>query len=124
MQLFRVLTLGLALLLSACTIRYSQGVVGRVVQVKQPALMNSDQGVEVGIGYFGAPAVIAFSEPIPSHEMATAVPCESGLTQIDYRGTWYAFYIAANFPEVSLRSYCVVEEQSRQEPSTPSDERE
>ncbi len=49
------------------------------------------------------------SEPLSSKEMAASVPCESGLSQIDYRGTWYAFYIAANFPEVQLRSYCVVD---------------
>ena len=109
MRFSAALTLAVALLLSACTIRYSQNVVGRIAQVKQPAIVNSDQGVEVGVGYFGALAVIKFSEPIPSHEMAAAVPCESGLAQFDYRGIWYAFYLAANFPEVSLRSYCSVE---------------
>ncbi len=48
--------------------------------------------------------------------MAAAVPCESGLAQLDYRGTWYAFYIAANFPEVSLRSYCIVEPEPEPQP--------
>ncbi len=109
MRFSATLTLALALLLSACTIRYSQNVVGRVAQVKKPAIINSDQGLEVGVGYLGFLAVIKFSEPIPSHEMASAVPCESGLAQFDYRGTYYAFYLAANLPEVSLRSYCIVE---------------
>ena len=76
----------------------------RVVRVKQRPLMNSDQGVELGVGFAGL-SVITFSEPIPSHEMADKVPCETGVAQVDYRGTFYIFYLAVNFPEVALRSY-------------------
>jgi hypothetical protein len=89
-----------------CTIRYSQVLVGEIARVSTSPMRNSDTGTEVGIGGPGSPpAVIAFSEPMSSDELMT-VPCEVAFAQIDYRGKYYAYYIAANFPEVEVISYC------------------
>jgi hypothetical protein len=51
--------------------------------------------------------VITFSEPTLARDLA-APPCETELAQIDYRATWYAYYIVASFPQVETTSYCVV----------------
>lgn len=89
-----------------CTIRYSQILVGEIARVSTSPMRNSDTGTEVGIGGPGsAPAVITFSEPMSTEELMTA-PCEVAFAQIDYRGKYYAYYIAVNFPEVEVISYC------------------
>ena len=89
-----------------CTARYSQILVGRIGRFEGPPISNSDSGIEVGIG-LGGSSVITFSEPASARELA-APPCEVELSQIDYRGTWYAYYVEANFPQVEATSYCVV----------------
>ena len=89
-----------------CTIRYSQILVGEIARVPTAPMRNGDTGTEVGIGGPGAaPAVIAFSEPMSTKELMT-VPCEVAFAQVDYRGKYYAYYVAVNFPEVEVISYC------------------
>lgn len=107
-QLHRVLVVLLAAATPlGCTIRYSQTLVGEIARVSTAETRNSDTGTEVGIGGpLSAPAVIAFSEPMGSEELMT-LPCEVAFSQIDYRGRYYAYYIAVNFPEVEVISYCV-----------------
>ena len=91
-----------------CTARYSQILVGRIGRFEGRPITNSDSGIELGIGVpLGGTSVITFSEP-PSPRDLAAPPCEIELTQIDYRATWYAYYVVANFPEVETTSYCVV----------------
>jgi hypothetical protein len=97
-----------SLLALACTARYSQILVGRIGRFEGLPISNSDSGIEVGIGApLGGASVITFSEPTSARELATP-PCEIELTQIDYRATWYAYYVVANFPQVETTSYCVV----------------
>ena len=97
----------LLLIGTGCTVRYSQGMVGRIERLSERPIVNSDSGVEIGL--VGPTAVIAFSEPIPAKELSSPI-CEYSLTEVDYRGTWYAFYIIGNFPEIKTTGYCVTED--------------
>ncbi len=83
-------------------------MVGQVVRVKHPDIVDSDSGLEVGLGFpgFGVNG-IAFSEPTPSGDLVFKA-CEVGLTQVDYRGTYYA-YFAVNLPSVETHAYCVAD---------------
>jgi len=97
-----------ALLALGCTARYSQTLIGRIGRIDGLSIANSDSGIELGIGTpLVGVSVITFSEPASARDLA-APPCEIELTQIDYRGTWYAYYVIANFPQVETTSYCVV----------------
>jgi len=90
-----------------CTIRYSQALVGSIERISTRPISTNDTGTEVGIGGPGAPPLaITFSEPMAPHELLS-LPCEILVTQIDYRGKYYAYYIGVNFPETEITSYCV-----------------
>jgi hypothetical protein len=90
-----------------CTIRYSQTVVGSIERLGPSPVKNQDLGVEVGIGGpSAAPAVVTFSEPESPADLLT-LPCEVANAQVDYRGAYYAYYLAVNFPQTRTVTYCV-----------------
>jgi hypothetical protein len=98
-------------IVSGCTIRYSQSMVGAVEKMTPPPpVANSDSGIEIGLGLpiagQAGPVGIAFSEPDSAEELLS-LPCEVALAEVDYRGIFYVFYIAAVFPAVETTSYCV-----------------
>jgi hypothetical protein len=88
----------LAVVGMGCTIRYSQTMVGTIEPVKSSPITNRATGIEGGIGGIGAsPLVIAFSEPTAANELMN-VPCDLALSQVDYRGMFFSFYLAVNIP--------------------------
>ena len=96
-----------ALALAGCTIRYSQTMVGRITRVSGASTSNSSSGSEIGLGYPGASSlVLTLQEPKSAEDLAAA-QCEAVLTQVDYRGTWFSFYVAYNAPKVETTAYCV-----------------
>lgn len=91
---------------AGCTIRYSQTLVGSIERMAPQPVKNQDLGVEVGIGTPGSsPAVLTFSEPESPADLL-ALPCDVANAQVDYRGAYYAYYVAVNFPQTRVLSYC------------------
>jgi hypothetical protein len=82
-------------------------MVGRIERISGRPIQNSDSGIEIGL--LSPLTVIAFSDPIHAKELMAPI-CDYRLSQVDYRGTWYAFYIVGNFPEVKTTGYCVTED--------------
>jgi len=103
-----ILSLGLVAFVAAgslgCTIRYSQSLVGSLKRVSRSPITNSDSGISLGIQ--PRAGVISFSEPDSAGELLS-IPCEVAVSEVDYRGVFYTFYITAVFPEVKTISYCV-----------------
>ncbi len=93
---------------TACTIRYSQTLVERIVRVESRPAQNADSGIEVGFGLpgFGSPSTIAFSEPMAVNELMS-MPCEVAFSSVDYRAIYYSYYVAVKIPEVKTTSYCL-----------------
>jgi hypothetical protein len=90
-----------------CTIRYSQTLVGSIERLGPSSVKNQDLGVEVGIGGpSAAPLVATFSEPESPTDLLT-LPCDVANAQLDYRGAYYAYYLAVNFPQTRTVTYCV-----------------
>ena len=92
--------------LPGCTVRYSQTLVGEIARVQGAPMQNSDSGVSVGIGFPSGTATIAFSEPMHAGELLN-VPCEVALAYVDYRAMYFGYYLAVDFPEVEVVSYCI-----------------
>jgi len=53
-----------------------------------------------------APLVATFSEPESPADLLT-LPCDVANAQVDYRGAYYAYYLAVNFPQTRMVTYCV-----------------
>jgi hypothetical protein len=89
---------------SGCTIRYSQTLVGTIEPVPNMPITNSDSGFGIGLG---APqAVLTLSEPKAVNELMR-LPCDVALSQSDYRGTWFSFYLTFVMPKTETVAYCV-----------------
>jgi hypothetical protein len=97
---------------AACTVRYSQSITGSIHKVQTYKIMNSDNGIDVGLGFGGDTDEykighgIAFREPKGPAELA-GYPCDAQMTQVDYRSKWYAEYIRVDSPEVEVTTYCI-----------------
>jgi hypothetical protein len=92
--------------LPGCTMRYSQTLVGEIARIQGTPMQNSDSGVSVGIGLPGQTVTIAFSEPMHAGELLN-VPCDVALAYVDYRAMYIGYYLAVDFPEVKVVSYCI-----------------
>ena len=91
--------IALSLMISACTIRYSQGLTGQIPSTQGSEVRSSDAGFE----FFS----IAISEPTPAHELIISLlgACsELNRVEVDYRSL--SFFIIA-FPRVTVTGVCV-----------------
>jgi len=97
-----------ALILSGCTIRYSQTMVERIVRVSGTQAHNENSGSEIGFFVTPSTGLLTMSEPVSARDL-TAGQCESDLTEIDYRGFWIppVVYITYNMPKVTTTGYCI-----------------
>ena len=100
MRLASVATcIALSVMISGCTIRYSQALTGRIPSTQGSEVRSSDAGFE----FFN----IAFSEPTPAHELIISLlgACsELNRVEVDYRSL--SFLIIA-FPRVTVTGVCV-----------------
>lgn len=92
--------LGTALLLSACTIRYSQSLTGAIPKSAGTDVRSRDTGFTL--------FSITFSEPTPAHEQVKSLmgAC-SRLTrvQVDYRELSFLLF---GIPSVTVTGVCEV----------------
>ena len=96
---FAILLIAASTTLFACTIRYSQGLTGRIPSIQGSEVRSSDAGFE----FFN----IALSEPTPAHKQILSLlgACsELNRVEIDYRSL--SFFIIA-FPRVTVTGVCV-----------------
>ena len=90
--------LGTALLLSACTVRYSQSLTGAIPKSTGTEVRSTDTGFEL--------FDITLSEPTPAHEQVVSLMGQcSRLTrvEIDYRSLSFILF---SIPRVTVTGLC------------------
>jgi hypothetical protein len=104
------LVVGIQLLLTGCTVRYSQTIGGSIQKAESFKVVNSESGTDVGLNqggaYIKAANGIAFSEQLSAKKTAS-YPCDFQFTQVDYRSRFYVYWIRVDFPKVETTSYCI-----------------
>ena len=83
---------------AACTIRYSQALVGRIPASKGQEVRASDPGLSI--------LQITVNEPTPAHEqVASLLGACSALTKVEVDYREISFFIVG-IPEVTITAVC------------------
>ena len=94
MRQLTILVLIMVLITTGCTARYSKTLVGSISIEQYQPRMSQSTGFEI--------YNIVTNEPASARDISLNLSCESTLTQVDYRSTFFYAFLLFSMPKVNL----------------------